>query len=217
MNTVIQNGQFLITNFNNIGEDYTFRQTSSPASASSSGDGMPRILRDALWGGVIGAIAGGVVWLIRRKKKKPAAVEAMPAGFNPAAPGVNPVAPGVDPAAPGYYTATAPVAHTPIGNQRQLYCTSGPMAGATFSVNGVLRIGRDPSMCQIIFPAEAAGISSLHCEVQPQPSGVLLIDHSSTYGTFLLSGRKLNANESVVLNAGDGFYLAENSNLFKVL
>ena len=209
MSTVIRDGSFMIPNFNNTGEDYTFRLSSSSASS----DGMPRILRDALWGGVIGAIAGGVVWLFRRKKKKPATAEAMP--------------PGVDPASPGYFPTPAPMtsapagsahmAHTPVGIQRQVYCTSGPMAGATFPVNGPLRIGRDPNLCQIIFPAEAAGISSLHCEIQPQPSGVLLIDHSSTYGTYLLNGRKLNANESVVLNPGDGFYLAENSNLFKVL
>jgi hypothetical protein len=178
----------------------------APAPAPSD-SGMPRILRDALWGGVIGAVAGGVVWLLRRKKKKSA--ETTPPGANP-----------VDPA---YYPTPAPMASAPmtiapIGNvQRQLYCTSGPMAGATFPVNGSLRIGRDPNQCQIIFPADTAGVSALHCEVQLQPYGLLLIDHNSSHGTFLLNERKLHPNESVALNPGDGFYLAENRNSFKVL
>jgi hypothetical protein len=215
INTVIQNGTFIITNFNNTGEDYTFRQTSSPASASSSGGGMPRILRDALWGGVIGAVAGGVVWLFKRKKKKTDAAQATPTDFSSAAPAYYPTPTPMATPAP---MATTPVANTPVGTiQRQIYCTSGPMMGSTYPVAGPIRFGRDPHQCQIIFPAETAGISALHCEIQPQPSGVLLIDRGSTYGTFLLSGRKLNANESVILNPGDGFYLASNQNSFKVL
>jgi hypothetical protein len=204
MNTVVQNYSFVITNFNNIGEDYTFRQTTSPASASDTG--MPRWARDALIGGGIGAAVGIVVWLMKRNKKK--TDEATP--------------PGVDGAAPAYYPppapmASAPAAHSPAGTQRQLLCTSGPMAGATYPVSGSLRIGRDPNRCQVIFPADTAGVSALHCEVQPQPYGVLLIDHNSSHGTFLLNGRKLHPNESVSLNPGDGFYLAENKNSFKVL
>jgi len=214
MSTVIQNGSFMIPNFNNTGEDYTFRQSSSPSSASSGA--MPRIVRDALVGGVIGAVAGGVVWLIRRKKKKPAEAAAMPHGMDPA------MSHGTNQASPAYYptpasAASAPATYAPGGAQHQLLCTSGPMSGATFPVIGSLRIGRDPSRCQIIFPADTAGISSLHCEIQPQQSGVLLIDHASTYGTFLLNGRKLNANESVILNPGDSFYLASNQNLFRVI
>jgi len=221
MSTVIQNGVFIIPNFNNTGEDYTFRQTSSPASASASG-GMPRILRDALWGGVIGAVAGGVVWLFRRKKKKSAETAAMPPGVDPAVPGYYPTpapAPMSTPAHTPTFApmASMPVASAPVGITRQIYCTSGPMMGSTYPVNGPIRVGRDPHQCQIIFPAETAGISALHCEIQPQPSGVLLIDRGSTYGTFLLSGRKLNANESVILNPGDGFYLASNQNSFNIL
>jgi len=104
----------------------------------------------------------------------------------------------------------------PIETQRQLYCQCGPLVGASFPINGSLRIGRDPAQCQVIFPAETAGISALHCEVQQHPSGILLTDYGSTYGTFLLNGRKLNAYENVVLNPDDGFYLANNQNMFKL-
>ncbi|MCL2663090.1 MAG: FHA domain-containing protein [Oscillospiraceae bacterium] len=205
IHTVIQDGSFTVRNFNDIGEDYSFRYTSS-SSLISGGSGLPRWARDALIGGGIGAAVGIAVWLMKRNKKK--SDEATP--------------PGVDGAAPGYYPpptpmASAPAAYSPGGAQRQLLCTSGPMAGATYPLSGSLRIGRDPARCQIIFSKETAGISSLHCEVQPQPSGALLIDQGSTYGTFLLNGRKLNANESVMLNPGDGFYLAESKNTFKIL
>ena len=202
-------------------------------STTTSGSGMPRLLRDALWGGVLGAVIGSVVWLIGRgkKKKKAAAAAAMHPGTAPMPPDYYSANPS---ASHGHYPANAQIppnysagisapvtpAHTfpsSFSSGQQLYCQGGPMAGATFPVHGTLRIGRDPAQCQIIFPAEAAGISALHCEIQQQPSGILLIDCNSTYGTFLLNGRKLNANESVVLGVGDGFYLAENQNLFKVL
>jgi len=103
------------------------------------------------------------------------------------------------------------------GASAYLICTKGNFAGTTFPVSGTLSIGRDPKRCQIVFPNDAKGISSLHCEVRQQPSGVTLTDKGSTYGTFLAGGRKLGANESVTLKSGDSFYLADNKNEFKVL
>jgi len=185
----------------------------SPAPSSTSDSGMPRWMRDALVGGALGAVVGFVMWLIgrnKKKKKEAAAAASMPQGVDSMSPGYYPMA-GPAPVAP------APATMAPINAQRQLYCQSGPMAGGTFPINGTLRIGRNPSQCQIVFPADAGGISSLHCELQQQQSGVLLVDRGSTYGTFLQNGRKLNSNESVALNPGDGFYLADIKYSFKVL
>jgi S1-C subfamily serine protease len=98
-----------------------------------------------------------------------------------------------------------------------LICNGGHFAGTTFPVNGSLSIGRDPKRCQVVFPSDTKGISSLHCEVSVQPSGVWLTDKSSTYGTFLSGGRKLNAGESVQIRSGDSFYLADPKNEFKIL
>ena len=214
--TTIENGSFTVLNFNNTGEDYTFRQSSSPSS--SSGAGMPRWARDALWGAGLGAVVGVVMWLIGSKKKKKKAAAAAAAAGNTSAP------PAYAPAPTAYVhmttpapVAPTPVAPTPLGAPPQLRCQSGPMAGATFPVSGSLRLGRDPSRCQIIFPVETQGISALHCEVQQQSSGILLTDHGSTYGTFLAGGRKLSANESVTINSGDSFYLADKDNTFTVL
>ncbi|MDR0964522.1 MAG: TIR domain-containing protein [Clostridium sp.] len=98
----------------------------------------------------------------------------------------------------------------------QLLCSSGYYASTTFTLNNPLSMGRDPKRCQIIFPGDTKGISSLHCEISPLTSGVLLTDKNSTYGTFLANGRKLKAGETVSLRVGDGFYLADPNNMFKI-
>jgi hypothetical protein len=45
----------------------------------------------------------------------------------------------------------------------------------------------------------------------------MLTDKGSSYGTFLLDGRKLNTNESVTLTRGGGFYLANRQNMFQLV
>jgi hypothetical protein len=97
-----------------------------------------------------------------------------------------------------------------------LTCTRGHFAGTAFPLQGKTLIGRDPARCQIVYPADARGVSSVHCEVFASDLGIWLTDRGSTYGTFLTGGRKLNANESVKINVGDGFYLADGSNEFRV-
>jgi len=99
----------------------------------------------------------------------------------------------------------------------QLLCTKGPFAGTAFPINGSLSIGRDPKRCQLIFPDDTKGISSLHCEVRHTASGVTLSDKGSTYGTFLSDGRKLAVNENCLIRSGEGFYLASRDNEFTIL
>jgi hypothetical protein len=99
-----------------------------------------------------------------------------------------------------------------------LICTKGNFAGMTFPVgDGGLTIGRDPKVCQIVFPNETTGISSVHCELKPYGNGIALIDRGSSYGTFTAAGRKITPNETVSLKTGDIFYLADKNNEFKVL
>ena len=98
-----------------------------------------------------------------------------------------------------------------------LICSRGHFAGTTFPINGSLSIGRDPQRCQVVFPSNTQGISSMHCQLSQYGSSITLMDSGSTYGTFLAGGRKLNANESVMLKPGDSFYLADPKNEFKVL
>ena len=97
-----------------------------------------------------------------------------------------------------------------------LFCTRGNYSGATFQIAGTLAIGRDPNRCQILFPQDTRGISSLHCEVSLLPQGVMLTDKNSSYGTFV-GGRRLAPCESVLLNSGDKFYIADGSNEFQLI
>jgi pSer/pThr/pTyr-binding forkhead associated (FHA) protein len=98
-----------------------------------------------------------------------------------------------------------------------LICTNGHFNGVRFPINNNLAIGRNPKLCQIVFPDDTQGISSLHCEITILATGIFLTDKGSTYGTFLLDGRKLAAHESVPLAPGAGFYLADRKNEFKLL
>jgi hypothetical protein len=105
----------------------------------------------------------------------------------------------------------------PAGTAPRLLCTRGHFTGAIFPINDTVAIGRDPSRYQIVFPGDAKGISSLHCVLRPRSSDMTLTDMGSSYGTFLLNGCRLNAHESITLNPGDGFYLADTRNEFKVI
>jgi len=95
-----------------------------------------------------------------------------------------------------------------------LICTKGQYAGANFTINGSLSIGRDPKRCQLVI-SNANGISSMHCEIRAGANGITLTDMGSTNGTFV-GGRKLSANEIVTLNNGDSFYLADGGNEFRI-
>ena len=152
---------------------------------------------------VIGLVNPVITWLLMRKNweifRKPAAVQA-----------------------PVQAPVPAPVYAPPVTMPAQaqasgVLCTNGYFAGVTFPINGRLLIGRDPNFSQVIFPLDTAGISALHCEVSQSPAGIVLTDKGSTYGTFLLDGRRINANENVALSRGDGFYLTNRQNTFQIV
>jgi len=115
------------------------------------------------------------------------------------------------------YQAQPPPIQPQQAQEAQLICTKGLLAGSTYPIRGVVTIGRDPQRCQVIYPADTKGISSVHCEVLHQPAGVFLTDKGSSYGTFLVGGQKLAANVSVMLTPGASFYLADPQNEFRLL
>ena len=181
--------------------------TAAPSAGSGGGS---TLLRDALVGAAIGAVVGFIAFLV--KKKKPAPAEAAPAAAGTAvspATAAEPVKSDIP--------KTQPVQTSSPPETVHLVCSGGVFAGNTFPVNGKVLIGRDPMHCQIVFPNDTKGISSRHCELNLVQGGVTLTDKGSTYGTFLSNGRRLNSNETVTLKAGEGFYLADNVNDFKVL
>jgi hypothetical protein len=77
-------------------------------------------------------------------------------------------------------------------------------------------IGRDASVCKIIFKEDTPGVSSKHCQIYFDGSNFILTDLGSSYGTFLMNDQKLAPNTPVRLNARDYFYVASKDNTFLV-
>ncbi|MCM1092214.1 MAG: trypsin-like peptidase domain-containing protein [Butyrivibrio sp.] len=79
-------------------------------------------------------------------------------------------------------------------------------------------IGRDTKNCTITFADKTPGVSSRHCSlVWDENAGeFILTDLNSSYGTFLLDGKKLTPGVGQHLKPGDGFYLGEKENQFRV-
>lgn len=73
----------------------------------------------------------------------------------------------------------------------RLQGVSGTFAGRRFPMADTVRIGRDPSLNQLSYPANVKGISRQHCELRLVNGQVYLKDLGSTYGTFLGSGQRL--------------------------
>ncbi len=95
----------------------------------------------------------------------------------------------------------------------------GEFANQKFSLSsGKLIIGRDPSVCNIIFKEGTPGISSNHCQVwfDSAQKCFFLKDNGSTYGTYLVNGVRLPPSVPQRLNAGESFYPATGDIVFSV-
>ncbi len=153
-------------------------------------------LTDLIIGAVVIAAVVVLIVVICRKKKAPQPV--MSAPIPPTAP-QPPVRP-VDPSDTGL----------------RIQGESGYFAGRRFSINGTVRIGRDPSINQIAYPANVKGISRTHCELTVVKGELYLKDLGSSYGTYLGSGQRLGANQAVRLRPGDSFSLASTNETFVI-
>lgn len=79
-------------------------------------------------------------------------------------------------------------------------------------------IGRNPAVCNIVYPPNEAGVSRAHCSVlfNRQVNLFLIEDLGSSYGTFLADSRRLSAGKVFALEAGASFYVATKNNTFTV-
>mgnify|MGYP005753704719 FL=1 len=107
----------------------------------------------------------------------------------------------------------------PLGNTAVLRGVTGKYAGQKFDLlKGKLVMGRDPTLCNIVFDKNTPGISGHHCQIvyDANEDCFLITDLGSSYGTFLDNGKKLTANVAEKLSAGDTFYLCDNGTRFVV-
>ncbi len=83
----------------------------------------------------------------------------------------------------------------------------GIFAGRRFALEGEVRIGRDPSRCDLIYPAEARKVSRMHCIIRVQNGNVSITDLKSSYGTFV-NGKRLMPERTYLLSVGDNVFIA---------
>lgn len=96
---------------------------------------------------------------------------------------------------------------------------SGPYANAAIPLDeGAIAIGRDPGLCQLVMPADAADIGRRHCTINwDRASGTFLLEDCwSANGTFLGNGKKIAAGIPVTLRSGERFHLADPRYQFEV-
>jgi len=79
----------------------------------------------------------------------------------------------------------------------------GSMAGKSIQLKkGVpVVIGRDPNRCQIVYPKDTAGVSSVHCTITFDGAQVTVADNGSSYGTFV-GGTKVEPGKPMVMHRG---------------
>lgn len=92
---------------------------------------------------------------------------------------------------------------------------AGVFAGKRFALAKPIRIGRDSSRCDLVYPENTQGISGAHCVVYSENGKAYIKDLGSTYGSFV-SGRKLSPNQPVELKVGDRIALGSERETFTI-
>lgn len=187
-------------------------RNNSGSSDAPSDDGIPDspveavFISDSTWAPV-SPVPGQSV---------PPIPQPIPPSPQPVPPSPQPIPPSPQPVpqpspSPGYQTLSATIIGTAGNMVNQVYTVTS--SGLTF--------GRDAS-CFVRFPADAKGVSRIHCRLQVDGGGnLILTDCNATYGTHVkkygtTKPIRLDANSSVRLQKGDKFYLGSNNISFQV-
>lgn len=101
------------------------------------------------------------------------------------------------------------------GRAYRLQCVSGYFAGKRFPIDGCVRIGRDPTNNDLVYPRDAKGISGRHCQLILENGSLYIEDTGSHFGTFY-KGEKILPRQRIPLRQGDEFWLAQPSEKFLI-
>lgn len=120
------------------------------------------------------------------------------------------------------YPAAGPVDDipptVPFQNEDKLFLAGigGCMNGRIYPIGQEeITIGRSSSSV-IRYPDETKGVSRKHCKVYKSGGGYRLVDHGSSYGTFLKGYGRLTEHEPVEVKCGDTFYIGSEKNGFTI-
>lgn len=107
----------------------------------------------------------------------------------------------------------------PYDSGYRIQCASGALAGQRFMLrtDGRLTLGRNPAMCNVVYPMDTPGVSGLHCTVWFEGGKVFLRDEDSSNGTFTQAGNRMAPRQNVELRVGDGFCLGSTEQSFTVV
>lgn len=92
---------------------------------------------------------------------------------------------------------------------------SGSFAGRRYSIQTVIRLGRDPSNNDLIYPDKTPGISGRHCQLILDRKRLYLEDLGSSYGTFW-NGQRVQPGQRVLVRTGDTIYLGMPDQSFRI-
>ena len=112
---------------------------------------------------------------------------------------------------------TPPPSYTP--GHGSITALTGMYREAVFQLNHgeALALGRDPSLCQIVFDQLDTDISRKHCSISfDSMANQYLVMDSSRNGTYTNDGRKLQPGVNERLSPGTIIYLGTRKNIFRL-
>ena len=121
----------------------------------------------------------------------------------------------IPPSQPVMQQATPKIPTNSVSNGVGVRCVTGPLQGQTFQNPQSLTIGRDPNVCNVVFPPNTAGVSRQHCRLICKPDGVYIMDLGSTHGTYAADGHKIAQNQWEKISGR--FYLGSQQVVFTVI
>ncbi len=127
-------------------------------------------------------------------------------------------------AAARYSAAPTPAAPTPAAAPAtagsatvKIRGVSGQFKGKEVSSSSPIVIGRDASRCTLVFSADTAGVSSVHCEIRPAANGqAILIDRGSSFGTMVGGVRRVPSGQQVTVSPGTIISLGSDQQRFVI-
>ena len=109
---------------------------------------------------------------------------------------------------PLYRSAESTVA--PRTKRYAIVGQAGVFENRRFDVTTTLVLGRDAVECGLVFPADTAGVSRVHCKLVVEADGLWVYDLGSTYGTAVNNNKTISANQMMKLNHGDTITIGSN-------
>lgn len=92
---------------------------------------------------------------------------------------------------------------------------SGVFFRRRFAIGETVIVGRG-SNCQLRYPEDTKGVSSLHCKMVVQNGILYVTDCGSTYGTFTENGDRVPKDRYVPLSVGEKIYFGSKDQGFEI-